>query len=164
MDDAHVASILELLAPPKGFQPWHGGPTLMGCLRGVDAQQAAWKPAPDRHSIWELALHIAYWKYAVRRHLNPSVENGFARSPANWAKIMDTSDQQWKMDKQLIRLEHELLVDEIKAFPPKRLDERSTGKKKWTYRQLLQGIAAHDIYHIGQIQLMKRLYKSMNVK
>ena len=37
---------------------WHG-PNLRGSLRGVTAQQAAWRPGPDRHNIWELALHAA---------------------------------------------------------------------------------------------------------
>ena len=49
-----------------------GGATPLGCLRGVQPEQAVWKPAPDRHSIWELVLHIAYWKYAVRRNLEGS--------------------------------------------------------------------------------------------
>lgn len=161
MNDKRKESVLELLDPPTGFQPWHGGPTLMGCLRGVDAEEAAWKPASDRHSIWELALHMAYWKYSVRRYLNPETEKGFGRSPADWPEVENPAEAQWKEDKAFIKQEHKALIKEIKAFPTERLDERSTAKKQWTYRQLLDGIAAHDTYHIGQIQLMKRLYKSM---
>lgn len=161
MNNESIESVLELLDPPKGFRPWHGGPTLMGCLRGVDAHQAAWKPARDRHSIWELGLHIVYWKYSVRRNLNPNVEKGFGRSPANWPVVSNPSVEQWKKDKAFIKQEHELLVEEIQAFPAEQLDEKIRAKKQWTYRQLLDGIAAHDIYHIGQIQLMKRLYKEM---
>jgi len=161
MKDPGIRSVLELIDPPKGFQPWHGGPTLMGSLRGVQAEDAAWKPAPNRHSIWELALHIAYWNYAVRRYLDPDAEKGFGRSPSNWPEVIRPTEKQWKEDKALIREEHDKLIAAIQKFPADRLDEKSESKKQWTYRQLLDGIAAHDTYHIGQIQLMKRLYKEM---
>ncbi|HEX6983205.1 MAG TPA: DinB family protein [Balneolaceae bacterium] len=162
MKNSQLRGVLELLDPPKGFEPWHGGPTLMGALRGVDSKQAAWKPAPDRHSIWELALHIAYWKYSVRRNINPESKKGFGKSPANWPAVGEATDENWKKDKTLIKSEHEKLIKEIKAFPEDQLNEYSSDKKKWTFRQLLGGIATHDTYHIGQIQLMKRLYKEMN--
>ncbi|MDX1670873.1 MAG: DinB family protein [Balneolaceae bacterium] len=155
---------MELLDPAAGFKPWHGGPSLSGCLRGVDVQQAAWKPAPGRHSIWELALHIAYWKYAVRRYLDPGAEKGFARSPANWPELSETSESAWKQDLVLIKSEHDKLVDAIRSFPETRLNEKIAPDKEWTFIQLLSGIAAHDTYHIGQIQLMKRLYKEINPK
>lgn len=162
MENIRIEPILELLDPPLGFKPWHGGPSLAGCLRGVKAKQAAWKPAPGRHSIWELALHIAYWKYAVRRYLRPEAEKGFARSPANWPGLSETTESAWKQDLELIKTEHQKLVEAIRAFPEKRLDEKIAPEKEWTFMQLLSGIAAHDTYHIGQIQLMKRLYNEFN--
>lgn len=162
MKDSELAGVLEILEPPKGFKPWHGGPTLMGALRGVDNEQAIWKPAPDRHSIWELALHIAYWDYRVRRHINSEKEKGFGRSPADWPIIDDPSEAAWNKDKAFIKQEHEKVVKEIKAFPIKRLDKYFSDSKKWNFRQLLEGSAAHYTYHIGQIQLMKRLYADLN--
>ncbi|HET6527386.1 MAG TPA: DinB family protein [Balneolaceae bacterium] len=162
MKDSPLTGVLEILDPPTGFSPWHGGPTLMGSLRGVNFKQAAWKPAEDRHSIWELALHIAYWKYRVRRYMNPRTEKGFGRSPANWPVVDEPTEETWKRDKALIKQEHEKLIEEIKAFPESRLNERFSEKKGWNFRQLLEGAAAHDTYHIAQIQLMKRLYAAMN--
>lgn len=160
MNDSSFNSLMELLDPPKGFKPWHGGASLMGSLRGVDHIAAAWKPDADRHSIWELALHIAYWKYAVRRYLDPEAEQGFPRTPANWAAIMDPSSVSWEKDKLLVKEEHMKLIGAIDAFPKERLEEKISGDKEWTFSQLIVGIAAHDVYHIGQIQLMKRLYAS----
>lgn len=161
MDDYMLHSTFEILDPPNGFRPWHGGPTLMGTLRGVDAHQAAWKPAEDRHSIWELALHIAYWNYAVRRYFDPESDKGFARSPSNFPAITDTSETAWKEDKHLISAEHNKLVMAVKGFPEEQLGEKTSSKKKWTYAQLLTGITVHDTYHVAQIQLMKRLYASL---
>lgn len=161
MADFMLDATFEVLDPPTGFYPWHGGPTLMGALRGVDVQQAAWKPAEDRHSIWELALHIAYWSYSVRRYFDPQAEKGFARSPANFPEIEVVSEEAWKVDKRLISDEHNKLVFAIKKFPDRRLGNKTDTKKQWTYAQLLTGITVHTAYHVGQIQLMKRLYASL---
>lgn len=129
MSKKQIESVLELIDPATGFRPWHGGPTLMGSLRGVDAKQAAWKPVDDRHSIWELALHIAYWKYSIRRYLNLDTKKGFGRSPANWPAIDNPTDKQWKTDQSFIKNEHKKLIEEIKAFPPDRLNDKSKAKK-----------------------------------
>jgi uncharacterized damage-inducible protein DinB len=160
MTEPRLAEVLHLLDPPAGARPWYGGATAIGSLRGVGHDQAAWKPTPDRHSIWELALHIAYWKYAVRRRLDESVPRGaFPRSPANWPAVPDEPDERfWKEDRALLRREHEALVTVVRALRPDRLDHRDA---KGDYRaiDLLFGVVTHDIYHTGQIQLMKRLYR-----
>lgn len=164
MNNPGFDAIMEVLDPPANFYPWHGGPTLMGALRGVDAVQASWKPAPDRKSIWELALHIAYWNYSVRRYFDPSVEKGFTRSPSNFPKVEDPTDENWKKDKFLVSEEHNKLIFAIQSFPESRLGEKTKSKKEWTYGQLMMGVTVHDAYHIGQIQLMKRLYASMDTE
>ncbi|WP_234567047.1 DinB family protein [Rhodohalobacter sp. 614A] len=158
-----IKDVLDLLDPPKGFQPWHGGPTLMGCLRGVDANQAAWKPTLDRNSIWNLVLHMAYWKYSIIRKLNPDFPKGFDRSPSNFPEVPEKLTQKsWQKDKDLLKKTHQILVEEIIKFPPQKLDDTCPSKKEWTYSQLITGIAAHDTYHIGQIQVLKKLFAEMN--
>ena len=87
------------LQPAPGRKNWHGGPTPVGALRGVDAEQAAWRPTSGRKSVWELALHIAYWKYAVRRHLVADEQPRFPRSPANFPRLPDSADERaWASD------------------------------------------------------------------
>ncbi|MEX0722167.1 MAG: DinB family protein [Balneolaceae bacterium] len=157
--NSRIKDVLDLIDPPTGFKPWHGGPTLMGCLRGVHAKQAVWKPAPERNSIWDLVLHMAYWKYIITQKLNPDLPKGFERSPANFPSVPeDYSENDWKSDKALLKKTHDTLVEEIKAFPTEKLDEICPTKKDWTYAQLISGIAAHDTYHIGQVQVLKKLF------
>ena len=152
---------IQLLArtlQPKRGQAWHGGPTPVGALRGVTAVQARWRPAPGRHTIWELALHAAYWKYAVRRRLLGAALPGFARHPANWPDMpAPANEAAWKADRELLGVEHQLLLETVEDFPVKRLGGRS-GRKRWSYGDLIIGILMHDAYHAGQIQIMKRLY------
>jgi uncharacterized damage-inducible protein DinB len=147
------------LQPRPGARNWHGGPSPVGALRGVTAEAAAWRPGPRRKSIWALALHIAYWKYAVRRHLEPHPLPRFPRGPSNWPAPPAAADPaQWSRDVALLKEEHDRLVDAVAGVPMSALDRIPPEGRRWTYGQLLLGIAAHDAYHTGQIQLMKRLW------
>jgi hypothetical protein len=148
------------LQPAPGRKNWHGGPSPVGALRGVGAEQAAWRATPRRKSVWELALHIAYWKYTVRRHLVPGEHPRFPRSPANFPRLPQPADEAaWSGDVALLRGEHDRLVEAVRAFPERRLDAIPSGGKRWTFGELILGIAAHDAYHTGQIQLLKRLWQ-----
>ncbi len=157
------SAVLDLVAwnlqPGPGLRNWHGGPSPVTALRGVTAEQAAWRPGPRRKSIWALALHVAYWKYTVRRHLEPGPIPRFRRSPSNWPAPPEKADDAvWARDVALLRDEHERLVTAATRVSLDALDRIPPAGRRWTYGQLLLGIAAHDAYHTGQIQLMKKLW------
>ncbi len=161
MDNPRLREILNLLDPPAGKRLWYGGATVVGCVQGVTPEQAAWKPAPKPHSIWELTLHLAYWKYAVRRNLEALSQGTFPRSPANWPAVPKPADApRWKVDRALLRREHVRLVEAVRAFDPRRLDDGATGSGNYRFVDLLFGIVSHDLYHVGQIQMLKRLYQT----
>ncbi len=160
MTDPRLSEIVRLLDPKPATRRWFGGATPLGCLRGVSHQQAAWRPAPHRHSIWELTLHLAYWKYAVRRKLEGSAMGRFPRSPSNWPSVPDVVDANtWDLDRAVLKAEHQRLVAAVRAFGPKRLNARAAGSSTYRYIDVLHGIVMHDTYHVGQVQLLKRLYR-----
>jgi hypothetical protein len=107
-----------------------------------------------------LTLHVAYWKYAVRRNLEALAQGGFPRSPANWPAVPTPADAaHWKKDRALLRSEHMQLVEAVRAFDPRRLDATVPGSGQFRFVDLMFGIASHDLYHAGQIQLLKRIYE-----
>jgi hypothetical protein len=125
---------------------WHG-PNLLGSLRGLTARQAARRPGRDRHSIWELALHAAYWKYVIRRRLLGLKRGSFPRTPSNFpAPPSPATDRAWKDDVAFLAREHRLLREAVDRAPltPRLLF-------------LIRGAAMHDVYHAGQIRLIRRL-------
>ena len=126
---------------------WHG-PTLRGALRGVTAEQALWRPAGGRHNIWELTVHCAYWKYAVRRKLTRDRRGSFPRPGSNWLPLPPPTPQAWRADLQLLADEHRALRQAVEELPAARI-ERAL--------RLIRGVAYHDVYHAGQIQMLKRL-------
>ncbi len=156
MTDARLQLALDLLS---GRSNWAGGATVLGCLRGVSAEQAVWRPAPDRKSVWELALHVAYWKYAVRRRLEGSPKGAFPRKPANFPALPDPADERaWKLDRQLLRDEHRALLAAVESFDAAHLDEHAAVSSKNRWADLIFGIVQHDAYHVAQIQLQKKLF------
>jgi DinB superfamily len=151
-----VRIMLDASFTGKGWQ----GPTLTGSLRGLSARQALWSPTPDRRCVWEQVLHAAYWKWSVARILSGTGAE-FPRSPANWPAVPAKADEPaWKRDRTLLGEAHERLIEAaigIASTSPGRLHERPGPKYKWTIAFYLAGAAAHDAYHTGQVQLLKRL-------
>ena len=154
--DERIELLLEMLDQAFDRKGWHGT-TLRGSLRGIKHEQALWRPARGRHNIWELAVHAAYWKYAVRRRLVGDAMGSFPRKPSNWPLVPPDADgRAWKLDIRLLENEHRLLRETVRTLPPARLTERSP-QGVWTNAEEIHGVAAHDLYHTGQIQLIKKL-------
>jgi len=159
MTDRRLDEIVRMLHPKKGTKLWFGGASPVGCLRGVDSKAATCRPGPTRHSIWELALHIAYWEYAVRRILDDLPTGGFPRSPSDWPAVPEArSEREWKADRALLRSEHEALTGALCRFDPRTLDDLAPDSGSYRYIDLMHGAIMHNTYHTGQIQLNKRLF------
>lgn len=152
--DRSIAMLLDILDQAYDSRAWHGT-TLRGALKGVTPREALWRPGPKRHNIWELTLHAGYWKYAVARRLAGAPQGSFPRKPSNWPRIPEKADEAaWTADVALLDLQHVLLRETVRRLPPAKLGAR---KGTWTNAEQIHGVAAHDLYHTGQIQLIKRL-------
>ena len=148
--------LLLLLDEAYNRQSWHGT-NLRGSIRGLAAKQAAWRPGPRRHNIWEIVVHAAYWKYAVRRRLAGAERGTFPLKGSNWFLRPDEiSERAWLTDIALLEKTHQSLRDLVGRLPARDLSKKVKGSKI-TNGFLIRGAAAHDLYHAGQIQLLKRL-------
>lgn len=151
-----VALLLRVMDQAYDQKSWHGT-TLRGSLRGLTAEEALWRPGPNRHNIWELTLHAAYWKYIVRRRLAGDSVGSFERKPSNWPDIPQPADSSaWKRDVSFLESEHRKLREIVAGLGAAALTVLSP-RGVWTAGEEIHGVAAHDLYHTGQIQLIKRL-------
>lgn len=143
--------LLAMLAEGFARPAWHGA-NLRQSLKGVRAKQAAWRPAHGRHNIWELALHAAYWKYVVRRKIEGRKRGSFALQGSNFFARPEkgkATEAAWRADRALLEKEHRALEQSVRRVlrsnPPRGL------------LRMLYGVSFHDVYHAGQVRLLRRL-------
>ncbi len=154
-----ISLLLALIDEAYEQKTWHG-PNLKGSLRGISAKEAAWRPSPGRHNIWEVAVHAAYWKYTVKRRLLGEKRGMFPLKGSNWFRLPQTkSDAAWKEHLLLLDETHRAMREAIASLPASRLHDTAP-RSKHTNIAVIYGIAFHDIYHAGQIQLLKRLMRA----
>jgi len=149
-----IPLLIDLYDEAYDKKSWHG-PNLRSAIRGVTARQAAWRPEEGRHNIWEFTVHAAYWKYVVRRKLTGEKRGSFPLAGSNFfPRPVECTEAAWRQDIQLLETQHQDLRRVILNLPQTRREE----PKKWkAVLHLIRGAAAHDLYHAGQIRLLRRL-------
>ena len=140
--------------------PWHGDP-VAHILAGITAEQAAARPLPHAHTVWELVLHLTSWTREVARRLRDRV----ARDPqdGDWP-IAGRGEEQWRAAVAALAGAHAELLDALAAFPPAELDH-AVGEERdrplgagVTYAVMLHGVSQHYAYHAGQIALLRKSF------
>jgi uncharacterized damage-inducible protein DinB len=136
---------------------WHGD-SLFKILKGVTAAQAAARPIPEAHSIWELVLHLAAWEDAVRRRMTGVAVKLSAEE--NFPRVDDTSTAAWQTALGHLRRIHKKLLDAVRKFPEASLRKQVPGKRgaHYNFSFMLHGLAQHAAYHAGQIALLKKFH------
>ena len=154
-----IARIVDQLEREHAGDPWHGSP-LAAILDGISWEQASARPIAGAHSIWELVLHMAAWKNEVRHRL--SGEPAGEPEEGDWPAAESVSREGWSAALEKLELAHRLLVSAIKDFPEQNLyipindaREQVPGAGT-TYYELLHGIVQHDVYHAGQMAILKK--------
>jgi uncharacterized damage-inducible protein DinB len=137
-------------------EAWHGD-SLREILRDVNAARAASRPIPDAHTIWELVLHITTWDKVTIVRIG-----GTATEPTdeeNFPKVKDASEAAWNRTLAQLWQTHDALVKAVAGFPDSRLMEQVPGKTGdyYTFFYLFSGIVQHELYHAGQIALLKKI-------
>ena len=134
---------------------WHGD-SVLELLAGVNAATAAAHPIKNAHSIWELLLHIAAWDEDVVRRIGGTVVE--VTDEQNFPTIKDTSEAAWTQAIETTKKIHNELIKAVASFPDSRLTEQVPGKtqKYYNFYYLFTGIVQHELYHAGQIALLKK--------
>ena len=132
---------------------WHG-PAVLELLADVDAKAAAARRLPGAHSIWELVLHVAAWDDAVNRRivLRKALQ---LKMRQNFPPVTDKSPAAWKKALAKVKKTHSDLLQTVRALSDDRLRERVPGKR-YDIAFMLHGVAQHELYHAGQIALLKK--------
>ncbi|MFZ3266130.1 MAG: DinB family protein [Terriglobales bacterium] len=135
---------------------WHGD-SLFEILEGVTATQASARPVRSAHTIWELVLHIAAWDGAVRRRMTGAAVE--LSGDENFPPVTDTSEAAWRGALERVRRVHDELIGAVSSFQEARLGEQVPGKQgaHYNFYYMLHGLAQHELYHSGQIALLRKV-------
>jgi len=133
---------------------WHG-PSVREVLDGVTAAQAHARPLANGHTIYELVRHIAVWEDVGRRRLQGDPADVEISSPQDWPRPNDTSEEAWTQAKVALDRGHQALVEAISNTAESNLDEPVYEGKSSVY-VTLHGVIQHDLYHAGQIAILKK--------
>lgn len=145
--------LLESLHRAYDGRSWHG-PNLLGSIRGLTPEEAFFRPGPGRHSVYDLVLHAAYWKYVARRRLTGERRGSFPVKGSNFfpePKVKGAAAVRGA--RAVLEEAHRALVAAVETLPDEAFAER---RGTWNAAEIVAGVAAHDLYHAGQIQLVKR--------
>src|ERR1700683_80730 len=147
------ALIAEQLRRAFEGDAWHG-PAVLELLQDVDAATAAAKPVPDVHSIWELVLHIAVWDGVACRRM--AGEKCQPEGTANFPLVPKPTEAAWRKAVAHAKRAHDVLVKTVAGLPESRLRDRVPGKGNG-FHHMLHGVAQHELYHAGQIAILKKI-------
>ena len=134
-------------------EAWHG-PSLKETLADVAAEQALAKPNPAVHSIWEIVMHAGTWINAVRRRLAGEIVEPTPEQ--DWPAIDGGSEAAWLETLSALDCEQNRLREAITALPDTALKSR-VASTDYSVRFMLQGVIQHNLYHAGQIALLKKM-------
>jgi uncharacterized damage-inducible protein DinB len=151
------ALIAEQLRRAFEGNAWHG-PALLELLEDMDATTAAARPLPDVHSVWELLLHIAVWDDAACRRI--AGQKYQPEGAANFPLVPKPTELAWRNAIARAKRTHDVLVKTVAFLPESRLRERVPGKK-YDFYFMLHGVVQHELYHAGQIAILKKSAKAI---
>jgi len=133
---------------------WHG-PSLMSLLDGIPAQDASTHSAHGVHSIWELVHHIAAWKTIVQQRVQG--EKVEVTTALDWPPVWEASEAEWQRSVENLAARHSRLRAAAAKLRDDELDEIPAITNVSRYA-MLHGVVQHDLYHAGQIAILKKAF------
>jgi len=150
---SEIARIVDQMDRAFSGDAWHG-PNVMSLLEGVSAADAQKHAVRGAHSIWELVNHIAAWNGIMRRELEG--ESFEVTAEMDWPPVRETSEAAWKQSLDNLRESRAKIRMAVERLSDDRLDGIPVPRTQNTRYVMLHGLVQHDLYHAGQIAILKK--------
>lgn len=113
-------------------------------LADLSPQQAVFKPAPGRKSIWQIVSHVTFWRdYHLDRLGGSSQISDEQIAARQYAEPDRPTAGDWTDAQARLRASHDRMVSAV--------EEATLPSEK------LLPVLAHDAYHLGQIMYIRAL-------
>ena len=159
---SEIRRIRDQLSAAFDGSPWHG-PSLWDLLADVKALEAQSHPVRDVHSVLELVLHMTYWRRVVLEALaGTSIAAHQPNTPEDWRSPEGPDNDAWREALEALRRSQDELLAALDGLGESALEQRVPGRD-YNVDVLLYGILQHDVYHMGQIAILRKAYTTQGV-
>jgi uncharacterized damage-inducible protein DinB len=149
---SEIRRILDQMDRAFSGEAWHG-PSLQAVTEGISAEEASKHPVHNAHSIWELVNHVAAWNSIVRRRLMGEVVA--VSQEMDWPPVWEATEVAWKRSLEHLAECRRSLREVVASLADDQLGERVPDEEYTSYF-MLHGLIQHDLYHAGQIAILKK--------
>jgi uncharacterized damage-inducible protein DinB len=135
--------------------PWYGD-TISSKLIDVDPGKAFVRPREDVHALGEVVAHMIYWrKSLISRLKKDTAFIASGDSPDNWPALSRLTEEGWSGLLASFQQSQQELQELLARQSDELLSEEYADGS--TYEYLIQGVIDHDLYHLGQIGLIRKM-------
>ena len=135
---------------------WHGDP-IWQILDGISPECAAAQTVANTHSIWEILMHMTFWEEVSSQRL--AGERAVEDEALNFPAMPEPTESNWQKTREQFRASNQKLREALAKLDPARLDTLSAAGKRTFYDEA-HGVIQHNIYHAGQIALLKKGFEA----
>jgi uncharacterized damage-inducible protein DinB len=149
---SEVRRILDQMDRAFYGDAWHG-PPLMRLLEGLQAEDASKHPIQGAHSIWEIVHHIDAWNTIAHRRLEGEAVE--VTKERDWPHVWEVNEAAWKRALENLADSRARLRKSVEALRDDELEHKPAGTNDSRY-VTLHGVVQHDLYHAGQIAVLRK--------
>jgi len=158
---SEVERILDQMDRAFEGDAWHG-PPVKTLIEGLTAEEASKHPIGGAHSIWELVHHITAWNTIVHEELGGA--SAQITPEVDWPPVWDATEVEWRRAVQKLYEARVRLRQTVEGLRDEQLDERPSQRTNNSRYVMLHGIVQHDLYHAGQIAVLKKAIRAAHAK
>ena len=140
-------------------RPWFGE-SVDKKLSDLTEDEVFMKPLAGVHSIAEILNHIAQWRIEIASRLQTGTINLKENDPNDWIDLIQLKKMGWENVKMEFYNSKNSLINFLKSTNDDFLNKPVKEGSKATYRHFIEGLIDHDIYHLGQVGLVKKMIRS----
>ncbi|ABF41264.1 hypothetical protein Acid345_2263 [Candidatus Koribacter versatilis Ellin345] len=137
------------------------GDSIVTVLSDIDTAQAFWVPDGASHNIWQILRHMTVWTDIIRQRLTSPTIIEVESNEQNFPMAPAASDAGWQSAQADFKSALDELIAASGSFPEAKL-AAGVPERGYTFYMLLHGEAHHALYHLGQISLIKAMYKGVS--
>ena len=157
-----ILFIIEQMKDAYEGDPWFGR-NIKSLLADVE-EQNTFEKLSNQHSILDLVWHMITWReFAIDRlQQKPQMQLKYFEQN-DWRKLDYSNKTLWQQVLEHLQKTQDELIQLLKKQKDEILD-KTVAERNYNFRKLLHGIIQHDIYHLGQVAYIQKIFSAKQIR